>query len=175
MLKIASLLALAAVAGVLAYAAFQPDTFRVARSTTVQAPLARLQPLIADLHQFNTWNPYHRKDPQMQGEYRGPATGPGSAYHFAGNSDVGKGSLQVLAVTHDTVTMQLHMIEPFEGRNTVEFTLAPRGHGTQVTWVMHGPSTFIGKLAGVFMDMDAMIGRDFEAGLALLKQRAERT
>jgi hypothetical protein len=175
MLKTVSLLVLVAVAGVLVYAALQPDTFRVARSTTVQAPLAKLQPMIADLHQFNTWNPYNHKDPQMHGEYRGPATGPGAAYHFAGNKDVGKGSLQVLAITHDTVTMQLHMLEPFEGRNTVEFSLAPRGHGTQVTWAMHGPNTFIGRLFGVFMDMDKMIGRDFEAGLDALKQRAERT
>ena len=69
--------------------------------------------------------------------------------------------------------MKLDMIEPFEGHNIVEFTLAPRGDATDVTWAMHGPSPFMAKLVGLFMNMDAMIGRDFEAGLANLKSRAE--
>ena len=70
--------------------------------------------------------------------------------------------------------MKLHMLEPFEGNNIIEFTLAPRADATEVTWTMHGPSPYIAKLMGIFFSMDTMIGRDFEAGLAGLKARAER-
>jgi hypothetical protein len=174
MLKTISLIAAAGVAALLVTAALRPGSFQVARSATVQAPPARLHALINDLRQFNTWNPYDRKDPQVRGEYRGPQAGPGAAYHFQGNKDVGKGSIRIVDSAPAKVTMELHMIEPFEGRNMVEFRLQPRGEATEVTWAMNGASPFIARLAGIFFDMDAMIGRDFEAGLAALKQRAER-
>lgn len=174
MLKTLALVVLAAVALLLAWAALRPDRFQVARSTTVQAPPEKLYPLINDLHQFNTWNPYGKKDPGMRGEYRGPAAGPGATYHFEGNKDVGKGSIRIVDAAPAKVTMELHMIEPFEGRNKVEFSLAPMGGATQVTWAMQGASPFVARLVGIFMDMDRMIGRDFEAGLADLKLRAER-
>ena len=174
MLKILAFVALLAVAALLVVAAARPETFVVARSATVQASPEKLYPLINDLRQFNTWNPYGKKDPNMRGEYRGPAAGPGAAYHFEGNKDVGKGSIRIVDAAPGKVTMQLHMIEPFEGRNNVEFILQPRGAATEVTWAMNGPSPFIARLAGVFMDMDRMIGRDFETGLADLKLRAER-
>lgn len=173
MLKTLALLVVAAVAAVLLMAATRPATFQVARSTTVQVPPERLHPLINDMRQFNTWNPYNRKDPAMQGEYRGPQAGPGAAFHFQGNKDVGKGSLQIVDSAPAKVTMQLHMIEPFEGRNTVVFTLRPQGQATEVTWAMHGASPYMARVVGLFVDMDRMIGRDFEAGLADLKQRAE--
>jgi hypothetical protein len=174
MLKTVALIGAAVLGALLLHATTRPDTFQVARTATVQAPAERLHGLIADLHQFNTWNPYEKKDPQLRGEYRGPSAGPGAAYHFQGNRDVGRGSLEILASTPQRITMQLHMIDPFEARNVLEFTLAPAPEGTQVTWSMRGASPFLARLIGVFIDMDQMIGRDFEAGLGALKQRAER-
>jgi hypothetical protein len=124
---------------------------------------------------FNTWNPYNKKDPAMQGTYRGPQSGPGAGFDFQGNKDVGKGSIQIVDATAPSkVTMKLDMIEPFEGHNMVEFSLAPRGDSTEVTWAMHGPAPYISKLVSIFINMDRMIGRDFEAGLADLKARAEK-
>ncbi len=174
MLKSIALIVVLAVAALLLYATTRPDTFAVQRSTVVQAGTDKLFPLINDLHQFNTWNPYAKKDPAMQTSYRGPASGPGAAFDFSGNKDAGRGSVEVTGGQAPTrVDMVLHMIEPFEGRNQISFTLAPQGEATQVTWAMHGPSPYISKLIGIFIDMDHMIGRDFEAGLAQLKAVAE--
>ena len=174
MIKTLALIALAALAVLLIVAATRPDTFRVQRSALVNAPADRVHALINDLRQFNTWNPYEKKDPLMKGEYRGPAAGPGAAYSFKGNKEVGTGSLEILKSEPSKVTMKLHMREPFEAQNTVEFVLAPRGSATEVTWAMNGASPFVARIVGLFMDMDRMIGRDFEAGLANLKVRAER-
>lgn len=174
MLKSIALIIVLAVAALLLYATTRPDTFAVQRSTVVQAGTDKLFPLINDLHQFNTWNPYARKDPAMQIRYRGPASGPGAAFDFSGNKDAGKGSVEVTGGQAPTrVDMVLHMIEPFEGRNQISFTLTPQDNATLVTWAMHGPSLYISKLIGIFIDMDHMIGRDFEAGLAQLKAVAE--
>ena len=174
MLKTIAAVAAAGVGAVLLYAATRPDSFRVARSITVQAPAGKLHALIADLHQFNTWNPFEKGDPQARGEYAGPATGAGATYAFGGGK-AGSGSLRILDSAPTRVSMELHMREPLEARNHVQFTLQPRGDATEVTWSMEGPSPYVSKLIGVFMDMDRMVGSQFESGLADLKQRAERT
>lgn len=173
MLKSIALILAVALAALLLYAATRPDTFAVQRSAVIQASPDKLFPLINDLHQFNTWNPYARKDPAMRIDYRGPASGPGAAFDFSGNK-AGKGSIEVTGGQAPTrVDMRLDMIEPFEGHNQIAFTLTPQGQATQVTWAMHGPSPYLSKVVGIFLDMDHMIGRDFEAGLARLKATAE--
>jgi hypothetical protein len=176
MIKTLLLMVVAGVALLLLYAATRPDTFAVERSTTIAAPAEQLFPLIRDLQAFNSWNPYARKDPAMKIDFAGgPTAGPGARYDFAGNKDVGKGRITLLGEKAPSeVTMQLDMFEPFEGHNTVVFALVPDGAGTRVTWAMHGPSAFITKLMGIFFNMDQMIGKDFEAGLANLKQLAEK-
>ncbi len=176
MIKTLLLMVVAGVALLLLYAATRPDTFAVERSTTIAAPAEKLFPLINDLHAFNTWNPYARKDPAMKMDFAGgPTAGPGARYDFAGNRDVGRGRITLLGEKAPSeVTMQLDMFEPFEGHNTVVFSLVPEGAGTKVTWAMHGPSAFITKLMDLFFNMDQMIGKDFEAGLANLKQLAEK-
>ena len=174
MIKTISLVAVAILAVPLVLAAFKPDTFSVQRSASIKAPPEKLHSLINDMRSFNTWNPYNLKDPHILGEYQGPQAGPGAAYHFAGNKDVGKGSISIVDTAPRKVTMKLDMIEPFEGHNTVEFILKPHGEATEVTWAMHGPSPYMAKLVGLFMNMDRMIGRDFEAGLSNLKARAEK-
>jgi hypothetical protein len=173
MIKTLALAAAVALVLLLLYAATRPDSFRVVRSTTVQAPPARLHALINDLHQFNNWNPFTRKDPKMRGNYHGAAAGPGAAYDFEGGKS-GSGSIRIVDSAPTEVAMELLMVKPMQARNQVLFTLAPRGAATEVTWAMEGASPFIGKLLGVFIDMDRMIGRDFEAGLADLKLQAER-
>ncbi len=175
MLKAILFTAAAAVTLLLAYAATRPNTFAVERHLDIAATPAQLHPLIVDLHQFNTWNPYNRKDPTMQGQYSGPASGPGAVYDFKGNKDVGSGRITVTGSSPELVNMKLDMFEPMEGHNQVEFKLTPQSPSTtRVTWAMHGPSPYIARLVGIVLNMDKMIGGDFEAGLANLKAQAEK-
>ncbi|HSH91417.1 MAG TPA: SRPBCC family protein [Ramlibacter sp.] len=174
MIKTIAFVGVALLSVPLVLAAFKPDTFRVQRSATIKAPQQKLHALINDMRVFNTWNPYNLKDPNIRGEYKGPQAGLGAEYHFAGNKDVGKGSIAIVETAPSKVMMKLDMIEPFEGHNLVEFRLAPQGDTTEVTWAMQGRSPYIAKVVGLFMNMDSMIGRDFEAGLANLKARAEK-
>jgi len=175
MVKTLALLVLAATALLLAYAASRPDTFRVERHALIPAPIEQVYPLISDLRRFNTWNPYALKDASIQIAYRGPASGVGAAYDFHGNQNVGRGSISLTGLQPPTsVTMLLDMLEPFEGHNTLSFTLTPQGQATDVRWAMNGASPFIARLMGLFFNMDQMIGRDFEAGLANLRALVER-
>ncbi|HLZ35666.1 MAG TPA: SRPBCC family protein [Nitrospira sp.] len=175
MLKIIALVIAVLIVGLLAYAATKPDIFRVQRSSSIKAPAEKIFALINDLRNFNSWNPYEKKDPNMKGNYGGPSSGKGAAYAFEGNKEVGKGSIEITeALPPHKVTMKLNMIHPFEARNIVEFTLQPNADGTNVTWSMYGPLPYIAKIVHLFVDMDNMVGKDFEAGLANLRQVAER-
>jgi uncharacterized protein YndB with AHSA1/START domain len=165
---------IAAVAAVLVLAARKPATFRIARSTRIAAPPERIFELIEDFRAWSAWSPWERMDPDLKRTHSGAPRGRGAVYAWKGNRKVGQGRMEIVdAPASSRATIRLDFLKPFEAHNTAEFTLVPQGDATEVTWAMTGPNVFMGKVMGVFVDMDRMIGRDFERGLANLKAVAE--
>jgi hypothetical protein len=162
---------------VLALALAKPDTFSVQRSAVVQAPAERIFPLVNNFHEWAHWSPWENRDPAMKRSFSGAESGKGAVYAWDGNKNVGSGRMEILAASSPSkITIKLDFFKPFEGHNTAGFTFAPE-HGasaTNIVWVMHGPSSFMSKVMQVFMNLDAMIGRDFESGLANLKKLTEK-
>jgi len=162
-------------AAVLVFAATKPDTFDVQRATNINAPPEKIFPLINDFHRWGAWSPYEKKDPAMKRTLSGAANGEGAVYEWEGDKNVGKGRMEITESSPPArITIKLDFVKPFEAHNIVEFTLKPRGDATNVTWVMHGPAPFISKVMQVFFNMDSMVGKDFETGLANLKAVAEK-
>ena len=152
-----------------------PATFTVKRALEIRAPADKLYPHVADFHAWAAWSPYEKKDPAMNRRFSGAATGVGAVYEWDGNRNVGKGRMEVLeAAAPSKVRIDLHFMKPFKARNTAEFTFEPQGENTTVTWAMYGPLTLMGRVMGLFINMDRMIGNDFEAGLRNLKALAEK-
>ncbi len=164
-----------AIAVVLILAATKPDRFSVRREITVQAPAEKIFPLINDFHQWVAWSPYEHKDPALKRTYSGTESGKGAVYGWDGNNNVGSGRMEILeSAVPSKIVIKLDFFKPFEGHNTAEFTMLPQGNATNVTWFMHGPSPFMGKIMHVFINMDRMVGKDFEIGLANLKTLTEK-
>src|SRR6476659_8580882 len=164
-----------AIAVVLILAATKPDTLRVQRAITVSAPAENIFPLINDFHQWRAWSPYEHKDPAMKRTYGGADSGKGAVYGWDGDKNVGSGRMEILDSSAPAkIVIKLDFFKPFEGHNTAEFTMLPQGDATHVTWLMHGQSPFMGKIMNVFINMDRMIGKDFEIGLANLKRLTEK-
>lgn len=173
-LIIVALLVVAIIA-VLALAATKPDTFRVTRATTIKAPPEKIYPLIADFQRWTAWSPYENKDPAMKRTYGGAPGAVGQTYGWSGDKNIGVGSMTMTETAASSkVALKLDFVSPFEAHNTVVFSIVPQGDGTMVSWDMQGPTPFIGKIMHVFMNMDKMVGTDFEAGLANLKTVAEK-
>jgi uncharacterized protein YndB with AHSA1/START domain len=171
---IAVILAIA-IAAVLILAATKPGILRVQRSTIIKAPAEMIFALINDFHQWRSWSPYENKDPAMKRTYSGAERGKGAVYAWDGDKNVGSGRMEILeASVPQKIVIKLDFFKPFEGHNTAEFTMLPQGDGTHVTWVMQGPARFVTKLIQLFMNLDNMIGKDFEAGLANLKTITEK-
>jgi uncharacterized protein YndB with AHSA1/START domain len=168
-------LAAVAVVAILIIASAKPDTFRIERRIGINAPPEKVFPLINDFHTWTQWSPWETKDPALKRSYSGATSGKGSVYEWEGNKNVGKGRMEIAESTPSSkVLIALHFLSPFEANNTAEFTLTHGGEATIVNWAMYGPSPFMSKVMSTVMNMDKMVGKDFEQGLANMKAAAER-
>jgi uncharacterized protein YndB with AHSA1/START domain len=174
MFKLIGLVLVLLIAGVLIYASTKPDTFRMERSTIIKAPPEKISAYLSDFKQWAAWSPWDEKDPAMKRSFSGAPSGKGAIYGWEGNNKVGTGSMEVLEVQPQKVSVKLDFLKPFETHNTADFILEPQGDSTKVTWAMFGPANLMTKVVHVFMSMDKMVGPDFEAGLAKLKAAAEK-
>jgi uncharacterized protein YndB with AHSA1/START domain len=158
----------------LLYASTKPDTFHVERSVHINASPENIFPLINDFHLWDAWTPYN-KDPAMKKTYSGSKSGKGAHYAWEGNKQVGQGEITIADTTPPSqLAFDLHMIKPFEGRNVARFTLTESGNATQVTWSLDDKHKLMQKTIALFVNLDNMIGKDFEVGLGRLKALAEK-
>ena len=163
------------VAAVLFLASRKPKVFRVKRTTIIQAPPDKIYPLLNDFHKWAEWSPYDKLDPAMKKSYSGTTEGKGAVYEWDGNGKAGKGRMEITESHRPKeVTIKLDFEKPFKNNCIVEFKLGSQGSKTEVTWDMHGPNKFIGKVMSLLINMDKMVGKDFETGLANLKAIAEK-
>ena len=170
------------IGGFLVFAMTRPDTYRVERSQRIEAPAEVVFAQLDNFKAWSAWSPWEKRDPAVRRTFDGPASGVGAGYTWDGNKEVGQGRMTITEskpprggsgeTAH--VSIRLEFIKPFASVATSEFTVKPETeHAATVSWVMEGRNNLMGKAFGVFMNMDKMIGGDFESGLANLRTVAE--
>jgi len=174
MIKKIAIAVVVLIAAVLIYAATRPGTLHVERTASIKAPPEKILPHINDFHQWTGWSAFEKMDPAMKRTFSGAPEGKGAVYEWQGNSQAGSGRMEITDAQPTRTTIKLDFTAPLEGHNIAEFVLVPQGDTTNVTWTMDGPTPYIGKLIGIFMNMDTMIGGAFDEGLANLKAIAEK-
>lgn len=151
----------------------RPDAFTIERSATMSAPPSVVYGMIQDFHAWARWSPWARLDPNMKLTIGGPA-GLGSTYAWEGNDEVGAGRMTIAELKPDeAVGIALEFLKPMQATNRLDFSLKPEKGGTKVTWRMTGHHDFMGKAFGLVMNMDQVVGKDFERGLLQLKLESE--
>jgi hypothetical protein len=154
--------------------ALRPSEFRVERAATMSAPPPVVFAQVNDFRKWDAWSPYARRDPAMKKSFEGALAGVGAIYTWSGNHEVGEGRTTIIeSRPHDLIRIKLEFVRPFAATNTAEFTFRPEGERTAVTWSLAGRNNFMGKAVGLFMNMDRMVGGDFEQGLARMKSVVE--
>ncbi|QEN87298.1 SRPBCC family protein [Labrys sp. KNU-23] len=162
-------------AAVLILAATRPPSFEVKRSLEIEAPPGRIYPLLADFHQWSRWSPYEKLDLAMQRSFSGAESGKGAVYAWEGNGKAGAGRMEIVeAAPERGIDIKLDFIRPFRANNRAAFAFTQAGDATRVTWSMQGAAPFVARLMGLFINMDRMIGKDFEQGLTNLKAAVEQ-
>ena len=154
--------------------ALRPADFRISRRISTAAPASAVFPHVNDLSKWREWSPWEKLDPNLKRTYEGPAAGVGAGYAWEGNPQVGQGRMTITeSRPSDLVRIRLEFIKPFQATNTSEFSFERAGSDTVITWSMSGRNNFMAKAFGLLMNMDKLIGKDFEKGLARLKTIAE--
>jgi hypothetical protein len=155
--------------------ATRPADFHIERSIAIAAPPDHVFARVNDFHAWAAWSPWEKLDPNMQRTYTGPTSGEGSGYAWrSDNGKVGEGRMTLeRSQPFSAIAIRLDFIKPMTATNQILFSFVPNGTGTQVTWTMNGHNGFMGKAFSMVMNMDKLVGGDFERGLAQLKSAAE--
>ena len=150
--------------------AMQPSEFRIARTATFPAPPPAVFAQVNDFHNWDAWSPWAKLDPAAKATFEGAPAGTGAIFKWSGNKKVGEGTMTITeSHPHDLIRINLEFLKPFKATHTAEFTFQPEGGKTVLTWSMSGRYNFMSKAFCLFMNMDKMIGGDFEKGLANMK------
>lgn len=169
MLKTIFLLVVAALALFAGYVALQPADFRIVRTGKINAPQAQVFEQVNDFHKWQEWSPWAKLDPNAKATFEGPASGPGAAFSWSGNDEVGEGRMVITeSRPNDLIKMALDFQKPMPASNVTEFTFRPDGAGTEVTWAMSGTNGFLARAMCIIFDVDKMVGGQFEKGFANL-------
>ncbi len=152
----------------------QPEDFKITRTATMNAPAEKIFEQVNDFHKWEAWSPWAKLDPNMKTTYSGPASGVGAVYNWVGNNDVGEGKMAITA-SHPSehIAIDLEFLKPFAAKNVTEFMLKPDVDKTNVTWTMAGKNNFMAKAFNLVMNMDKLVGGDFEKGLSQMKTVVE--
>ena len=154
--------------------AMQPNEFTVTRSATFNAPPDAVFAQVNDFHKWGSWSPWEKLDPNMQRTFSGPSAGKGASYAWKGNDEVGEGQMTIAdSQPSDAIKVDLEFIKPFAMSSDTSFTFKPEGDKTSITWAMTGKHNFLSKAMCLVVDMDKLVGADFEKGLANLKPIVE--
>jgi polyketide cyclase/dehydrase/lipid transport protein len=168
------LVLVALVAIVMIVIATRPPRYHVERSASMAASPGTVYANVADFHRWAAWSPWEKLDPGMKTDFDGPPGGVGASYHWIGNDKVGEGRMTITDATPDQrAVMKLEFLKPWQSTCTTTFSFAPEGQSTRVTWAMDGTNNFMAKAMSLVMNMDKMIGPDFERGLASLRTVSE--
>ena len=145
------------------------STYEVTRSAVIPAPAQEIFPLVNSFREWTKWSPWESVDPAMERSYSGTESGVGAKYAWSGNRKAGSGTMEIVDTAEPrNIKIRLEFTKPFKAVNPTSFTFTPSGDGTLVTWTMTGENKGIGKVFALFMNMDKMVGADFEKGLASL-------
>lgn len=154
----------------------QPDVFTMSRSARFTVPPEKIFPHVNDLHAWEVWSPWAKLDPNAKNSFEGPASGTGAAMKWEGNCKIGVGKMTITeSQPSNVIRFRLDFEKPMQATNAAEFTFLPEGGGTVVTWRMSGKNSVMGKVMGLFMNCERMVGGQFEKGLANLKSLTETT
>jgi hypothetical protein len=155
--------------------ALQPAEYRVTRSTTIAAPVAAVFGQVNDFHNWDAWSPWAKLDPDAKKTFEGSPAGKGAVFTWSGNKKIGEGRMTMTdSRPTDSIQIKLDFVRPFPSSAMAEFAFKPESERqTAVTWTMTGKKNFMSKAVCMFMNMDKMVGGDFERGLARMKSVTE--
>ena len=152
-----------------------PATYHVSRTIEINRTPEDVFKYLKYLKNQDEWSPWQRKDPNMKKDFRGTDGTVGAVSSWVGNKDVGSGEQEITRLVEGSrVESKLRFFKPWKSQSDAYMEVEPaKDGGTNVRWGFSGKNGFPMRLMMLFMNMDKMVGGEFEEGLANLKSRME--
>jgi hypothetical protein len=176
-LKIALIGIVGIVALVLVIALFIKQDYAVEREVVINKQKDEVFNYIKYLKNQDSFSVWANRDPKMKKEYRGTDATVGFVSAWESKSDsVGKGEQEIKGIKEgERVDYELRFIEPFESTDNAYMTTEKIDENqTKVKWGFNGKMKYPMNLMCIFVDMDAMLGKDLKQGLDNLKANLEK-
>ncbi|MDF4202704.1 SRPBCC family protein [Maribacter sp. SA7] len=159
------------VALVIILALIAPKSYQVSRSIELEHPPEQIWPHLKFLKKQQQWSPWARKDPDMELIFTGIDGEVGATSHWNGNKEVGEGEQEITRIVEgERIEQDLRFLKPYKSQSDCYMNLESlEGNRSKVTWGFAGNNKFPMSIMMLFMSMDKMVGKDFEAGLENLK------
>jgi len=160
----------------LVVALFVKKDYAVSRDVVIKQPKRVVFDYIRYLKNQDNYSKWASMDPAMKKTYRGTDGTVGFVSRWESNhKDVGTGEQEIKKITDgERIDYELRFYKPFEATEPAYMTVADAGEGqTKVTWAFSGHMNYPMNLMMLFMNMEEMIGKDLESGLAKLKSVLE--
>ncbi len=160
---------------ILVLALIAPKSYDVFRTVDIDRPKNQVFEYLRFLKNQDEWSPWAKKDPNMFKKYTGTDGEVGCVSYWKGNKEVGEGQQEITRIIPGKrVDGELRFLKPWKSTSDCYLIADDGAHGkTKVTWGFSGKNKFPISIMMLFMNMDKMIGKDFEEGLASLKTRLE--
>lgn len=175
MLKKILLGVIVVIAGFLVYVAVQPADYLIAREVVINAKPESIFSHLNNSKKLNAWMPWADSDPNVKMNYSGPTDGIGATTSWESTGSMGVGRAVIIqSIANQNVKTQITYEKPMVMEQVSDMTLTAKNGGTAVKWSVVGKNSFMGRLFCTFMNMDKMVGGEFEKGLNKLKNIVER-
>ena len=154
-------------------ALFGPKQVKAERTITISAAPEVVREKLGDYRFFHEqWSPWTLRDPNMKTTFTGEPGQPGHKYVWEGNKDVGSGEMELVRHSGDSIVQVLRFAG--QGDAMAYHIVKPAAGGSEVSWGLGFDVGFFWRTPMLFMNMDKMIGADYEQGLARLKEVVEK-
>ena len=153
-----------------------PKDYEVSRSIVIDKDLKEVFQFVKLIKNQDQWSPWKKKDPNMIQSFIGTDGEVGFVAKWKGNKAVGEGEQEIITIVeNEYIDAQLRFYKPWKSES-IGHILVDRVDETQtiVTWGFSGINKFPMSIFMLFMNMDKMMGKDFEEGLAKLKKVLEK-
>ena len=163
------------IAGILVLGLVEPKSVVVLRSTMIKAPKEAVFEQIQYFKNWTNWDPWYKMNPTMKITFAGTDGQPGSSFHWAGGDEkkTGEGTMSNLATTGTNMDYQIDILKPYKVSNKGYINAKDSAGMTKVIWTCNAEMSFPWNAAFAVMNMDKMLGPDFDSGLANMKQYLE--
>lgn len=165
------------VSAILVIAAFVPKEMKALKTVVIQQPKSLVYSYVVLLKNQENYSKWATMDKDMTKSFRGSdgTVGFVSAWESK-NEEVGKGEQEITAIQPGTrIDYALRFMEPFESKATSYMQLEEvNATTTKVTWGFESEMAYPMNIMKLFVDMDEMIGADFQYGLDKLKTILEK-